>query len=654
MAYQSVHSGPAIDAAVTQLADIQEVRVESNANLAAVQSLAAEVSTNASTASAAAASATTALSNATATIAAADHARQEQIDAEIAIVADQRFAAEQAATEAVAAADAAVVTVTQDMAASVPTPNKLPLAGADGKIASDWLGDDIARAADVVRGDALAAADGSGLVGFQQAGVGAVARTMQDKAREVVSVKDFGAVGDGVADDTAAIQAADSSGAPCVRFPGGTYKAAQLQQTTSWVMEPGAKLLYAGAPDAGFIECTASGIKGNIEIDGGGAQLRYGIKVSGSSNAYSKIDVRNVASASGITVGIELMGDNNHVETIEIHNFANSGNTNDSMPQGVAIGGDGNSVDLFLGRQIATAVVTGAASGQTSVRVVDVVGATDNGVYILGGSFSAEAINYYGSDEPLVVSSGSAFVAALNVLSAGNAALGLSNAAEVSIGRINLRNAGVNSILKTRTDNVASGHVSIGAVVGEFTGETLMGALNGTIESLEVSEVSVTYFYDAALSNLSQFCNLAGCKSFAIKNWNIRCVDLASVLASGSYFLVSAPTSNIDRQSFAQSIDVSVYASDGATPSAAGARLQNFANALISTKGFRWQVNIGPYGRDVPYADADTISGIPVGGYWKRGKLLWNGAPSASQPAGWACVASGTPGTWTAMASLSA
>ena len=43
---------------------------------------------------------------------------------------------------------------------------------------------------------------------FLQAGAGAVARTAQAKMRDVVSVKDFGAVGDGVADDYAAIMAA--------------------------------------------------------------------------------------------------------------------------------------------------------------------------------------------------------------------------------------------------------------------------------------------------------------------------------------------------------------------------------------------------------------------------------------------------------------
>lgn len=54
----------------------------------------------------------------------------------------------------------------------------------------------------------LAGDNGSDWIGFLQDGTGAVAVSAQDKLRETVSVKDFGAVGDGVTDDGPAIQAA--------------------------------------------------------------------------------------------------------------------------------------------------------------------------------------------------------------------------------------------------------------------------------------------------------------------------------------------------------------------------------------------------------------------------------------------------------------
>jgi hypothetical protein len=76
------------------------------------------------------------------------------------------------------------------------------------------------------------------LVSYTPAGTGAVATTVQDKLRESVSVKDFGAVGDGVADDTAAIQAAIYATTPSVAVngygslyvPSGTYRVTDTLQ----------------------------------------------------------------------------------------------------------------------------------------------------------------------------------------------------------------------------------------------------------------------------------------------------------------------------------------------------------------------------------------------------------------------------------------
>ena len=67
------------------------------------------------------------------------------------------------------------------------------------------------------------------LVTYTPSGTSAVARSAASKFGDTVSVKDFGAVGDGVANDTVAIQAAITASAnKSVYFPSGTYVATTL------------------------------------------------------------------------------------------------------------------------------------------------------------------------------------------------------------------------------------------------------------------------------------------------------------------------------------------------------------------------------------------------------------------------------------------
>lgn len=91
-----------------------------------------------------------------------------------------------------------------------------------GSVVASDLANDLANTSDNAKGDAL--------IGFKQSGpsgflTGATARTVNTKLQEVVSVKDFGATGDGVTNDAAAIQAAldaMTSGGTLI-FPPGTY-----------------------------------------------------------------------------------------------------------------------------------------------------------------------------------------------------------------------------------------------------------------------------------------------------------------------------------------------------------------------------------------------------------------------------------------------
>jgi len=74
----------------------------------------------------------------------------------------------------------------------------------------------------------LADDDGSDWIGFEQSGANAVARSAQDKMRDIISVRDFGADPTGVTDSSAAITSAINAAiavAPAtVNFGGGTYR----------------------------------------------------------------------------------------------------------------------------------------------------------------------------------------------------------------------------------------------------------------------------------------------------------------------------------------------------------------------------------------------------------------------------------------------
>lgn len=91
--------------------------------------------------------------------------------------------------------------------------------------------------------------------------------------------------------------------------------------------------------------------------------------------------------------------------------------------------------------------------------------------------------------------------------------------------------------------------------------------------------------------------------------------------------------------------------------------------ALRSSSGSVWAMrltgelttaNIGKRKIDFPngfgLADKKVLSGTaaPVAGTYVQGDMVFNSAPTASNPMGWMCVTGGTPGTWKAMANLAA
>jgi parallel beta-helix repeat protein len=120
---------------------------------------------------------------------------------------------------------------------------------------------------------------------YTPAGTGAVTRTVVSKLNEVLSVKDFGATGDGVTNDAAAIQAAVNAATAnqTVYFPPGTYAVgaagiAVTNKTGVTLLGDGAIILITaistlttnlGVATIRLSGCTRSGVRG-LEINGNG------------------------------------------------------------------------------------------------------------------------------------------------------------------------------------------------------------------------------------------------------------------------------------------------------------------------------------------------------------------------------------------------
>lgn len=140
---------------------------------------------------------------------------------------------------------------------------------------------------------------------YNQGGTGAVITNVQSKLRETVSVKDFGAVGNGTTDDTSAIQAAMNA-SYSVYFPSGTYLV-----TTQLVPTHAVDLIGAGR------EAT----KINLNVND------FGIKttVSGRTVAIRDMSLFGNTSLTN-NAGVSLFDNGNRaLERLAVYNFAQIG-----------------------------------------------------------------------------------------------------------------------------------------------------------------------------------------------------------------------------------------------------------------------------------------------------------------------------------------
>lgn len=137
---------------------------------------------------------------------------------------------------------------------------------------------------------------------FTATGTGAATRTSHDKFSDLVSIKDFGAVGDGLADDTLAIQQALAAHDAAL-IPAGTYLV-----TGTIVLAAGQSLIGLGQKSV--IKCQSDSFNAveiranncvihNLRIEGGDAGIKiYGADAEATQNSVT--DVQIIGSKTGI------------------------------------------------------------------------------------------------------------------------------------------------------------------------------------------------------------------------------------------------------------------------------------------------------------------------------------------------------------------
>jgi len=178
-------------------------------------------------------------------------------------------------------------------------------------------------AIEIVIGDAISAgaATAASAVSYSQGGTGSVSRNVQSRLRDYVSVKDFGAVGDGVTDDTAAIQAAldyadtgsNQSSVVTVFIPAGTY-------------------IHTGITIAGGVNVMGDGRTSTTLFLKNSTNPVQSVKLESSRASISKVTIDG--NRSNNSSGIGLNADNSvaagnsafcYIEDLDIQNTAGTG-----------------------------------------------------------------------------------------------------------------------------------------------------------------------------------------------------------------------------------------------------------------------------------------------------------------------------------------
>lgn len=497
---------------------------------------------------------------------------------------------------------------------------------------------------------------------------------------------DYGAVGDGIADDTAAVQA-------CLTAENYTmidraYAVTSVTIDKYCTCINGGKYVSLGPVNNRVVIITSEFV-GDIVVDGNAQAVNciYFPEGTNKKQVYKSLNysnVRMVTEAQLICTGVTMFSEDVTGGPITGDNMDQNNYINRSFPQGLVTGGGVYHIERhYLTNGCAGFVPTGAfasqdiytATGKSYIGENHTVDCTDNSAYLLGGYVNIGTNICETEEEGVQINAVQGcdigrIVAVGRCLGAFNVqnTLGPVNIGEV-VGAYPPQTvtADIPSKVPTHIAYVRPGNVDIGCqslTVGSVKGYFQRGWALGTAgigTRFTCRNVDVTLCYNPSASPLNQWTadpatnswyNLEMWQEVNISNHRVRIKNFeATPFPTTSAFATEFRPTAIN--SMIENLDISLIENDDTIAPETVQVISTAPTAGIKVIGGYW-TNSGANTRHIRAENAgyqrnSINNGSPVSGTWETGQILHDRNDGEDGTTIYKCTVGGSPGTWIAL-----
>jgi parallel beta-helix repeat protein len=498
-------------------------------------------------------------------------------------------------------------------------------------------------------------------VQYDPAGTGAVSTTVQAKLRQYISVKDFGATGDGSTDDAAAVQLALNV-AGNIYFPAGTYSIGttlNVLSNTQVLLDQNATVIAKSTLSGKLFSVSG---KTNVKITGG---IFNGNKAS----ATSSTDVIYIYDSYYVWV------DNTTIQNGKSHNIFIEGPSSGSVSKNIYI--QNNSLSASAGPCITFTYTTNILieNNQIFSNATGLTSGQSSQIAIVGNTF------YSNTNDGCAVGDSCSYVSVTGNISHDNGAEGINidgvnngvitgNTSYNNLIGITVWNRSPGTATSKRnvvSSNTVSNCTQYGILVADTTVFTLVegnsvnncgrdgifltSVNNAIIRDNVTNNNTFSGIYASATigstiqNNFSAYNTLYGIHLVSGTGLGRTTVTGNTLAANAGGYGVydnSNGSNNVISNNFFtdESSPVvqttSIYANDN------GVVIEN-NRTLIGTAGL--PTVAGGTARQI-LNSWQYLTAAPSTGTWAVGDIVYNSAPASAGYIGFVCTVAGTPGTW--------